>query len=470
MEYATCCLVRKLCGIGSAPFLEIARVSGRDDVFLLCQGFKGASLKQLVASGPESGVLRLDLPSTSLLILASMVLQPEDAKDENFILYQTPKNESRLAWVESGRSFVPVETVTQGLTRRRQAKNILFCLDEMDQLVPKDVVEEFLKHNPSKLIGEWLEELQKFNTNLPFDYSEFDLSPEKSFVPAYVSPRMISQLYDRFVRLQKILSDALTPTSFDLTHMEVLSIFEPTLARVYSETFTKTGSTFHSRFEEVDGSFYSKAPSGIYLAPPIEGLFALQDIPYERKSLELILLGKTFSPAAARDYLSEIHLEKEGKIIVGSDITQTLYHIRSKIKRLQAVQSIDFGSISGKEQEKLLLSLNRKEKPVDATLTFNEIFLENAKKMTDIVLEGMLLSCVVKLDLSGTSITYSGLRTISTECTALRELNVSRCKHSKFANVWSFFFSDTPLSFPSLRKLVHRYCQDCTKYVTSNER
>src|SRR5207248_2030755 len=90
----------------------------------------------------------LDPEQTTLLILASMLLNPEDAKEDNFIL-SNHGGKWVLVPVDNDHAFLPGAIYeNKGLFNSviyesLQAKSLVFCLPQMQKMVPDSIIALF---------------------------------------------------------------------------------------------------------------------------------------------------------------------------------------------------------------------------------------------------------------------------------------------------------------------------------------
>ena len=115
----------------------------------------------------------LDPYHTGLLILGALFINPEDGKEDNYILSPDRK---KLIPIDNDHAFVP-GTVWKGeetfLSKYKlgqwqvkgtlQTKTVLFCLDMMNKPIPHSVRKQFLSLDPDTFLEEWLKQLVVIN-------------------------------------------------------------------------------------------------------------------------------------------------------------------------------------------------------------------------------------------------------------------------------------------------------------------
>ncbi len=183
-----------------------------------------------------------------------MIIYPEDWKDDNLILVSrssknressssiiNPNNQMKkedeieymLVPIDNDQSFVPLfaRDVEKPHKIKRQVKSIAFCVPQMNDLVDSELIDEYLKIDFSSLLMEWLIELNSLNTTFCgslFKKSEMEnyLASFDSCIPITFTRQMISKLYDRVIRLHRILSDEKERKNSGLSYFELLGYFE----------------------------------------------------------------------------------------------------------------------------------------------------------------------------------------------------------------------------------------------------
>src|SRR5262249_34962098 len=158
------------------------------------------------------------------MFLLTLLLNPEDAKPDNFILILEKKQEKNqkdflysLASVDNDRSFYPA-VIREEEKNTILVKSMVYCLDEMNQPIHPALREEFLSLTPHQLLGYWLEDIQRqdnalrdlFNekeiqelfkeqpsstSRLSRSNSVKDITPESSIIPIPLREKLTAELY-----------------------------------------------------------------------------------------------------------------------------------------------------------------------------------------------------------------------------------------------------------------------------------
>lgn len=403
-------------------------------------------------------------------------------KDDNFILEPMSGGLFRLISVDNDQSFVPiVARDVKSHSRRRQVKSILFCLDHMKDPIPKEVIDRILNFDVKSELYNWINSLSSYNNEVSNKFGKNIRSvfmKSESFLLSVFTPRMITQLYDRMIKLQTLLkrhcyaSTTTTTTSGGphhststkyqpLSHMDLLLMLEPGLGTAYNITF-KPNSTTRSRFVEADGSLYDKSSDGHFRSSTTaEKLFQSLNIPFEASTLDLLKRNQMVSPSAALEELRAIISEVDSQIFVRAEKLHQLLELKSESHQIDFLQSFDFDSLSNTEQLVWLQVINPLN--VDPTpgenVFLSELPLANCSMINDVTIKNIDLSLVTCIDISRSSIMDHGISFISKKCPVLKTLDISECKHTSLRTIVRLFTE--AINFPKLSKLIHENCTAC---------
>ena len=267
VEYAIDTLFELLIGHGTS-FTDLARLTpthGKSYPVLISQGIKGENLHDILLDPSKSEQLKkLDPLAFSELFMASLLVNFEDAKPDNFILEPLSQESYRLVAIDNDHAFVPPLMKENGKTV--QVKNILYCLDQMNEPLHPHARERFLSFTPERLLRLWLTRLVAQNesyTNL-FSKTERKALFKKSkqsegiVIPIPFRPKAIADIYQKFQYLQEALRE--TPL---LTGMQLLRLVIPQLGVRYEEAF-HGHQTALERFFSLTSTQYSIAMAGRY--------------------------------------------------------------------------------------------------------------------------------------------------------------------------------------------------------------
>jgi len=204
---------------------------------------------------------KLDPFHTGLLIIAAMLLNPEDGKEDNFIL---SKDGKYLIPIDNDHCFLPSTLRKEGniwsgftVNTALQTKTLLFCLDEMNQTIPSQVRQHLLSINFDELFTKWMKELVKVEdryNNLANDDEQRSRFFDRGTImriPFY--QQFIESIHWKAHRIKDLLTKLSDPTPFDL-----LKAVEPFAARCFQDSFKKSHNTLESRFKAATNKLYTK--------------------------------------------------------------------------------------------------------------------------------------------------------------------------------------------------------------------
>ena len=268
-EYASTSLMRLL-GLKHAPrselfifFCKLSLIKKDIEPFLVIQAVPGMNLHDALIEFPNC-LDNLDHSHTARLILCSMLINPEDGKDDNFIISEDFK---RLIPIDNDHCFMPSSTPesTQGvqkLYRNVLSKTIIYCLKEMMKPLPKDVYDEFLNMNVDKILEQWLHDLKIIEQEL-IPYFAIN-SIQKKFrngkddhciIEFLFANQFIEDIYFKFKTIQELLA-----STSNITPMDLLERVEPYLWKKYKEAF-KENHTTRERFDHICQLLYKSGNS-----------------------------------------------------------------------------------------------------------------------------------------------------------------------------------------------------------------
>jgi alkylated DNA nucleotide flippase Atl1 len=255
-EYAATSLMRHL-GLTSAPRSELLVFYNKKDGLypvLLTQAIAGKPVVEVWKN--DSQFSKLDPYKTGLLLLSSMLLNPEDSKEDNFIL---SPDEQQLVPIDNDHAFLPGAIQEEGLFKvypQLQAKTLAFCLKEMERPLPSALVQQITSLNVDVFLQQWMRELIRINQAYQnaFSASQFADLYKKHGVIMHLplSNLYIQGLYRKFYLLRTLLFQ-----KPDITPLALLSRLEPYVGKQYAQVAHLP--TLQNRFKEVTKSLYKNA-------------------------------------------------------------------------------------------------------------------------------------------------------------------------------------------------------------------
>ncbi len=315
IEYAVDKLFEWLIGHGTSftDFVRLTLPRGRSYPVLISQAIQGDNLQDVLQDPVKTRRLeKLDPLAFSELLLASMLVNFEDAKPDNFILEPQPEGTYRLVGIDNDHAFVPP------LVREGDAvalvKCILYCLDQANHPIHPAARERFLSFSPERLLRLWLEQLERQNQHYCNLFSSkerrtlFKKSGKNSgmVIPIPFRPGYLVDIYQKFQRLQIALKE-----SAQLTGMEALRLVIPQLGIRYEEAF-RTHKTPLERFLSITKTQYCEAVAG--RRQSINGsheIIRLMTIPEKALHQEVFEYGPTLALRELKAIQQEIEIRAE---------------------------------------------------------------------------------------------------------------------------------------------------------------
>ncbi len=239
-EYAATSFLRKF-GVQGVPFSEV--FSFYDPTIkntypvLVSQAIPGETVHKIWHN--DKLFDHLDPPHTYLLILASMLLNPEDAKEDNFILSADGKH---LIPIDNDHAFLP-GALRQGqkveafkIYSHLQAKSLVFCLPHMKHPLPETVRERMREIDIDTFLKEWTDDLIRVNNAYEGLFTDdqigtfWDTHGSSTRMP--FSQIALHNLYIKFHRMQSWILE-----NPQISPLALLKDLEPYVGKRYAEGF-----------------------------------------------------------------------------------------------------------------------------------------------------------------------------------------------------------------------------------------
>lgn len=455
---------RNLIGFG-APHVELFRLDSYP--VLVSQEIKGLTLKEAIQKHPER-LKQLDQKSLAQVLFATMLVNPEDGKPDNYIVEQISDNSPlyRLIGVDNDQAFVPAVAKEQKKEWFKalsvvQVKCILYCLDQMDQPIEQETREAFKNLDPRLLLSTWLSELDLVhqrqvelfantkdnNALLKKLFQEHD-----SYVGVPFKKGDLHEFYDRFLRLQKALHDPNVKTYHDL-----LMRVEPDLGKRYGalRQDPKSPKDLYERFKKIDGKFFSQSMGTITSG---KDTLVSKGISEKEAIDDIIKRDRHFTPKLALKEL-ERRVDEVAKMEISSLFQAQNNNIEafaSEEFRNKFFKDLDFNhTLLDKEKKNYgPVSIESQKVLLNGLIPYelHELTLNNCQTLTLPILKTFRLQDLTQVSLTGCAGVTSQVPTyLSGQCLGLVHLNLSQCGYLTYIAGGTFFSS--PLPFPNLQKL-----------------
>ena len=392
---------------------------------------------------------QLDPQSLSRLLLLSLLINPEDGKPDNYMVvrhsagYQIVSIDNDQAMVEPLEYEKNRWGFVTGNTRVK-AKCILFCLGAMQRPLAPEVVEEFCQLNNYELLADWLMELDRYDSACRILFGETMVAQSvksRCVIPPLLRPGLISELYQKLRRLQRMLQ--LQPLTSPLALLETV---EPLLAKAYRPLLDQALSPLE-RFDALTQHDYEtlvgdKRKSLANSLQTVQSV--LQKLPDEG-----MVLSDEYRPARALEELKQLVQQHQHYDSIVDKMQQgsikdflALTLDEDKEAVLNQLSSPYLGMLALQAQQRLIQSLQGGN--------YQKLNLRNCRSLTDSQLIALLATSqsLQSLDIQGcTKLTLASL-------TALASL--PHLKHLALTGLT--LPALVSIGFPNLVHLIVEHC------------
>lgn len=191
-------------------------------------------------------------------VIESLLIHPEDDKFDNIVAQSFINIENqecyRLINIDGDHAYVD-PLIQRGIISKEikvQLKSAAFCFKQLIEPLNNRAINEFVQLDWYKLLKAWLEELESINLTLTEDkitkepglFTSQQIKqflakcPDSSLLPVIFEAGTISDLCQRFWRLQAILKSEVIPDN----HLMLMKLLHPRLASFYSDAFNKANN------------------------------------------------------------------------------------------------------------------------------------------------------------------------------------------------------------------------------------
>jgi len=223
---------------------ETLSLSHKDHVVQVSQTVPGEDLASFLKSKKAS----LDPASFSAMVIASLLTNPADAKGDNFIVSQ-----NHIIGIDNDLSLASMIVQLAPQFHYIEARNLLFCLPEMDHPLEASLRQQILSLSPHAFLLKWISVLKDQNDRYETLATQGKLNfmtYRNLYLPLRFAPQHLAQLLQKLVILKESLR--LSPS---LTHQEVFEKLYPIAALYYKTIVTRSPGDPLEAF----GPIYGKA-------------------------------------------------------------------------------------------------------------------------------------------------------------------------------------------------------------------
>jgi len=325
--------------------------------------------------------LNLDLIHFSQLTIMSMIINPEA---DNYIVEE---NTRRIVGIDNDHAFVPALKERSLIQKENiiHVKCILFCMDEMNDPVHPMVREQILNMDPVDILKKWLIRLQKQNTKYE---SQFSVSEMEHYfkqdpsvvIPIYLRPGLVSCMYQKLVYIQETLKE--NPR---ITHIDLLTLLEPDLGKLYGQELKKKTITTLHRFNEITKGEYVWSKNNM-LITQTKSKDILVSITKVNPKYIHDMQTTAHSPGQGLKELRNIVLQRSGIDQIADDLTNgtgVIFNMVSVPELAEKVlKFISFKDLEDEKQKKVLERIRGKG--------IRKFYLSHCAVLTDKMLKHLL--------------------------------------------------------------------------------
>ena len=263
IEYAVDSLNKLITHQGSPPTTLLKVRHGKmQAIYQASKTVEGVDLEFVLEYHPDD-LNFLDPFNYSAMIMMGLLVLPRDGKPDNYILQLYPERKgqiqkTQLISIDNDRAF------GVGLMRDRMGnirsgvQSVLFFFPQMHKPVDPHFRDHFLMIDPAVICIRWLDELQKkndqYNELIKQNIFTMDEFSGNSKVIGDIGLQLPIQLPEGFIQslyLKILLLQTYMRMNDNSTHLELLSVAEPALGKVYSTILSEPNQTILQYFMKV---------------------------------------------------------------------------------------------------------------------------------------------------------------------------------------------------------------------------
>ncbi len=242
------------------------------------RSIEGKTLREVLDHFPHELAL-IDKQSFSEALILALLINPEDGRADQYILQpfiQGSQIRYRLVSIDNEQAYVrPLAKNSKGEEiegpEGLQVKTILYCLNEMQEPLNKNVRERLLDLDPAVLLKQWLQDLteeqKKIDAIFVTDEKNKLQDRKGIYLNIVLRSRMAIELRNKLIMMKKILSEY--P---DCSGLMLLRQMIPNLSIRYIDAFYKY-DTVDERFNAISKGCFGKK----FVQRPLFDLYILPE-------------------------------------------------------------------------------------------------------------------------------------------------------------------------------------------------
>ncbi len=345
-------------GVFGTPRFEVVKFhhGGQTSCALLSEHVMGSTLKKVTQKKPKR-LAKLDFISFARTLLRVLLINPEDDKDDDYLLEIQPNGQLHLKRIDNDRAFFEPFTAEGNYFFSKatlQVKSVVYCLEQMRQNWPceprmQSLLEEWRRIQPLTLMQDLLDQATKQQLAWKELFSQTEVEdhfklpdPDKCLAVMFFPPGVTKEVINRLTLMQNSLrvaaqklaeaktphisSEPKKPSFYPLNGLTLLYDTQPKLGRYYAKShgehvssqgeepkqsaeITCDHSQVDHRFSQAVGPWYKKNTQG-EMTTNISSFKAFQvslrlQKPLKIEQLSNMWLGQEFSPQQELSGLKE---------------------------------------------------------------------------------------------------------------------------------------------------------------------
>lgn len=227
------------------------------------RSIEGNTLREALDHHPHQLAL-LDKQSFFEALILALLINPEDGRADQYILQpfqQGNETRYRLVSIDNEYAFVrPLAKNSKGEEIEGplgvQVKTILFCLNEMQESLPKNVQERLMQIDPEIILKKWLKDLavqqKKIDAIFKADEKKKLQDKKNIYLNIMLKSRLVIEIRDKLIVMKRILSE-----HPECSGLMLLRQIHPNLSIRYIDAFYQY-NTADERFNAISKGCFDK--------------------------------------------------------------------------------------------------------------------------------------------------------------------------------------------------------------------
>merc|ERR1712130_564496 len=207
---------------------------------------EGVTLDRPLEDASPDFLNLIDRNNFSGLFMTSLLICPQDAKPDNFVVTPISANQpyAKLAAIDNDMCF--------GDESKGQLRNVMYFFPQMDEPVTEEIRQRFCELEPRILLAQWLCDMYDQNQRFEQLINQGGLSPDSGLdIPIRLPEELVPRLLTILCQLKEALQ------SPDVTHQQIFELVYPETAQRYRALQENPNSTL---LKKCDAIFFASCP------------------------------------------------------------------------------------------------------------------------------------------------------------------------------------------------------------------